>query len=69
MKNNSVQSLEIKTNGITKETEKAICVNVSVNWGEGAWKTKDIWFPKSTADVVMLNGETHIMVEYIINGK
>ena len=56
------QSSEIKVNSITKESEKAICVNVSVNWGEGSWKAKDIWFPKSTAEVVMVNGETHIMV-------
>lgn len=53
---------EIKTNGITRETEKAVCVNVNVNWGEGSWKQKDIWFPKSTAEIVEVNGETHVVV-------
>lgn len=53
---------EIKINGITKETEKAICINVNVNWGEGSWRAKDIWFPKSTCEVFTVNDETHVMV-------
>ena len=52
------QSSEIKINSITKETEKAICVNVTVCWGDGGWKLKDVWFPKSTCEV----GEKIIMV-------
>lgn len=61
MKTNTTTS-ELKVNGITKETEKAICVNVAVSWGEGSWRMKDVWFPKSTAEVVEVNGETHVMV-------
>lgn len=53
---------EIKINSITKETEKAICINVAVSWGEGNWKTKDIWFPKSTCEVIKVNEEIHVMV-------
>ena len=50
---------EIKFNSITKETEKAICINVMVSWGDGNAKTKDVWFPKSTCEVI---GSNSIMV-------
>ena len=53
---------EIVINEITRETEKAICVNVTVNWADGKWHQKDIWFPKSTCEVIEVNGEQHIMV-------
>lgn len=53
---------EIKVNSITKETEKAICVNVEVCWNNGNGKSKDIWFPKSTCEIINVNGEIHAVV-------
>lgn len=33
---------------VARETEKAICLTAWVQWGNGAAKAKDVWFPKST---------------------
>lgn len=54
---------EIIANSLVKETEKAICVNVSVTWGMGGCKQKNIWFPKSVAEIITINGDLHILVQ------
>ena len=56
------QASEIRINSVTRETEKAICINVPVSWGEGSWKVKDVWFPKSTCEIITVNGEQHALV-------
>ena len=45
---NSGPTSEIWINGINKQTEKAMNVNVGVSWGNGGNHNKDIWVPKST---------------------
>ena len=45
--NNTIkETYELAFNSITKETEKAICLNVMVSWN-GTCRAKDVWFPKS----------------------
>lgn len=39
-------------NGITKETEKAICINCPVSYNANAPKGRDIWMPKSVCEIV-----------------
>lgn len=53
----------IINHGIVKETEKSICCTVIVNWGEGNWKEKNIWFPKSLCEIRRENGTEWIDVE------
>ncbi len=48
----------IVINSIGKQTEKAMQVNVSVNWGSGNTRPKDIWVPKSTIQNVTQSGKT-----------
>lgn len=36
-----------KYNSIEAETEKAVKLNVTVQWGDGKWHEKLMWFPKS----------------------
>ncbi len=36
-----------KYNKIESETEKAVKLNVAVQWGDGKWHEKLMWFPKS----------------------
>lgn len=38
----------IVINSIGRQTEKAVQVNTTVNWGSGGGRQKDIWVPKST---------------------
>lgn len=38
----------IVINSIGRQTEKAVQVNTTVNWGSGVGRQKDIWVPKST---------------------
>ena len=38
-------------NEITKETAKAICLNINVSWGNGSQHQRDVWFPKSKCQV------------------
>ena len=54
---------DIILHNIVKETEKSLCCTVVVNWGEGNWKQKDIWFPKSLCDVFNFNGKDWVSVE------
>ena len=50
--NNTIkETYELAFNSITKETEKAICLNVMVSWN-GTCRDKDIWFPKSVINFV-----------------
>lgn len=48
----------IVINSIGRQTEKAMQVNVSVNWGSGNTRPKDIWVPKSTIQNVTQQGKT-----------
>jgi hypothetical protein len=45
----------IVINSIGKQTEKAMQVNVGVNWGSGSTHQKDIWVPKSTIGSITKN--------------
>lgn len=42
----------IFTNGIVKETEKAILVKALVTWNDNGYKEREIWMPKSVVTVV-----------------
>lgn len=53
---------EIKIFEVVKETEKAICAKLAVNWANGCNKVKDIWFPKSVAELIEVRNEKHILV-------
>ena len=48
---NKKQTYELAYNAITKETEKAVCLNVMVSWN-GTCRDKDVWFPKSQISFV-----------------
>jgi hypothetical protein len=54
---------EIKINNVVRETEKAICVNVDVCWNAGRKQQKDLWFPKSTCEVVEMENQTNIIAD------
>lgn len=49
--NNQKTNYELAFNRITKETEKAVCLNLMVSWN-GTCKDKDLWFPKSQVQFV-----------------
>lgn len=53
----------IVINSIGKQTEKAMQVNVSVNWGSGSTHQKDIWVPKSTISKVTKNMSGNMTLE------
>lgn len=44
----SADTSSIVINSIGRQTEKAVQVNTTVNWGSGGGRQKDIWVPKST---------------------
>lgn len=39
-------------NGISKESEKALCINCPVSYNANAPKGRDIWVPKSLCEIV-----------------
>lgn len=41
----------IYINNITKESEKAICINCPVSYNDNAPKGRDIWMPKSVCKI------------------
>lgn len=53
----------IVINSIGKQTEKAMQVNVGVNWGSGSTKQKDIWVPKSTISKITKDKSGGMMLE------
>lgn len=53
----------IVINSIGKQTEKAMQVNVGVNWGSGSTKQKDIWVPKSTISKITKNKSGSMTLE------
>lgn len=42
----------ILTNGIAKETEKALCVKARVSFNGNEYKEREVWMPKSVCDNV-----------------
>lgn len=54
---------EIVINSIEKESEKALLINVTVNWNEGNWHQRSFWMPKSAIELIKVKGEQHAMVE------
>lgn len=50
----------IVINGISKESEKAICVRAMVNYNDNASKEREIWLPRS---VVTVTGDNVASVE------
>lgn len=53
----------IVINSIGKQTEKAMQVNVGVNWGSGTTHQKDIWVPKSTISKIAKNKSGNMTLE------
>ena len=46
----SNNSTEVIFNRIEKETEKAVMVNLPVNWNDN-WHSRSFWFPKSCVKI------------------
>lgn len=58
-----MNTTEIVINRIERETEKAICANVSVNWNDGNWHQRNFWFPKSQVEQYTdSEGRIHMIV-------
>lgn len=59
----------IFTNGIVKETEKAILVKALVTWNDNGYKEREIWMPKSVVTVAddARKGEILDVEEWFIN--
>lgn len=53
----------IVINSVGRQTEKAIQVNTSVNWGDGGARPKDIWVPKSTIGRITKNKNGSLTLE------
>lgn len=50
--NTKTMKQAIRTSGIVKQSEKAICLSCFVTWSHAKNFVKDIWFPKSVCEII-----------------
>lgn len=64
--NMNISYRTIHTNGIVKESEKALCIRCVVRWSATNY-TRDFWIPKSLVRSVYAEGKLADIANFILN--